>query len=78
MAFSLTRAIWLSDTKAIKALGSASDWTFNAQETHRLATANEEGVISGATRWLSRNQMFNEGYEDLFAVDFIGNSDIGI
>jgi len=50
----------------------------NKDGKFKVATANEEGVISGATRWLNGNQMFNEGYEDLFAMDFNGNSDIGI
>ena len=45
---------------------------------YKVATANEKGVINGVTRWLNGNQMFREGYEELFAIDFNGNSEIGI
>ncbi len=43
----------------------------------KVVSANDEGVIGGATRWLNGNQMINEGYEELFAMDFNGNSQIG-
>ena len=43
----------------------------------KVVSANDEGVIGGATRWLNGNQMINKGYEELFAMDFNGNSQIG-
>ena len=44
---------------------------------YKVVTADDEGVIVGATRWLNGNQMFDEGYEDLFAMDFNGNNRVG-
>ena len=44
---------------------------------YKVATANNEGIVGGTSRWLNGNQMFNEGYEDLFAMDFNGNNQIG-
>ena len=44
---------------------------------YKVVSANDEGVIGGVTRWFNGNQMFNEGYEELFAMDFNGNSQIG-
>lgn len=49
----------------------------NKEGKHKVAFTNEDGVISGATRWLDGNQMFDEGYEDLFAMDFNGNNRVG-
>ena len=49
----------------------------NKEGKCKVVSANEEGVIGRSTRWLNGNQMFNEGYEDLFAMDFNGNSEIG-
>jgi len=43
----------------------------------KVVSADEEGVIGRATRWLNGNQMFNEDYEDLFAMDFNGINQIG-
>ena len=40
---------------------------------YKVVTANEEGVIGGATRWLNGNQMFDSGYEEVFSMDFNGN-----
>ena len=49
----------------------------NQEGKFKVATANDEGVVGGTSRWLNGNQMFNEGYEELFAMDFNGNSEIG-
>ena len=43
----------------------------------KVVSANEEGVIGRATRWLNGDQMFNEGFEGLFVIDFDGNNQIG-
>ena len=50
----------------------------NKEGKYKIASASHEGVVSGTTRWLNGNQMMNEGYEELFAIDFNGNSEIGI
>jgi len=68
---------------AIKAVETTSGFSVlvegqrNKEGKYKVATANDEGVIDGATRWLNGNQMYNEGYEELFIMDFNGNSDIG-
>lgn len=49
----------------------------NKEGEYKVVSANQEGVISGATRWLNGNQMFNQGYENLFAIDFNGDSQVG-
>ena len=49
----------------------------NKDGKFKVVSANDEGVIGEATRWLNGNQMHNEGYEELFAMDFNGNSEIG-
>ena len=49
----------------------------NKEGKFKVASANDEGVVGGTTRWLNGNQMFNEGYENLFEMDFNGNSEIG-
>ena len=43
----------------------------------KVISTNEEGIISIKTRWLNGNRMNDEGYEDLFYLDFNGNSEIG-
>ena len=43
----------------------------------KVASADDEGVIGRATRWLNGNQMTGGGYEDLFAMDFNGNNQTG-
>ena len=40
---------------------------------YKVVSANEEGVIRRATRWLNGNQMLRSGYEEVFAMDFNGN-----
>ena len=49
----------------------------NKEGKFKVVSADDEGVIGGATRWLNGKQMFIEGYEDLLALDFNGNSQIG-
>ena len=49
----------------------------NKDGNYKVASADNEGVISGASRWLNGNQMTNEGYEELFLMDFNGNNQIG-
>ena len=49
----------------------------NKDGNYKVASADNEGVISGASRWLNGNQMTNEGYEELFSMDFNGNNQIG-
>ena len=49
----------------------------NKDGKFKVVSADDEGVIGGATRWLSGNQMLNEGYDELFAMDFSGNNQIG-
>ena len=48
----------------------------NKEGKFKVVSADDEGVIDGATRWLNANQMLNEGYEDLFATDFNGINQI--
>ena len=68
---------------AIKAVETSSGFSVlvegqrNKEGQFKVATANDEGVVGGASRWQNGNQMFNEGYEDLFAMDFNGNNQIG-
>ena len=50
----------------------------NKEGKFKVVSADQEGVIGRATRWLNGNQMLNEGYEELFAMDFNSNSEIGI
>ena len=49
----------------------------NKDGNYKVASADNEGVISGASRWLNGNQMTNEGYEELFLMDCNGNNQIG-
>ena len=49
----------------------------NKEGKFKVATANDEGVVGGTSRWFNERQMANEGYEDLFAIDFNGNGEIG-
>lgn len=49
----------------------------NKDGKFKVVSASEEGVIGGATSWLNGGQITNEGYEDLFAMDFNGNNYIG-
>ena len=68
---------------AIKAVETNSGFSVlvegqrNKDGKFKVATANDEGVVGGTSRWFNGNQMFNEGYEDLFAMDFNGNNQIG-
>ena len=68
---------------AIKAVETNSGFSVlvegqrNKEGKFKVATANDEGVVGGTSRWFNGNQMFNEGYEDLFAMDFNGNNQIG-
>ena len=75
-----TSRMW-DATKAVEVDGGFSvlvEGQQNKEGKFKVVSANEEGVIGGATRWLNGNQMLNEGYEELFAIDFNGNSEIGI
>ena len=45
---------------------------------YRVVSARDNGVISGATRWLNDQQMFRNGYEEIFDVDFNGNNTIDL
>ena len=49
----------------------------NKEGKFKVVSTNDEGVIVGATRWLSGNQMFYEGFEEMFAMDFNSNSETG-
>ena len=40
----------------------------------RVVAARDTGVISGATRWMNDRQMFRNGYEEIFEMDFNGNN----
>ena len=37
---------------------------------YRIVSARDNGVISGATRWMNERQMFRSGYEEVFDIDF--------
>ena len=41
---------------------------------YKVVSANDEGIIGKATRWLDGDQMMSEGYETLFAMDFTGDN----
>lgn len=43
------------------------------ESKYKVVSADDEGVISRATRWLNGNQMFDSGYEEIFSMDFNGN-----
>ena len=45
----------------------------NIDGKFKVVSANEQGVIGGATRWLNGNQMLDSGYEEIFSMDFNGN-----
>ena len=45
----------------------------NKEGKYIIVSADDEGVVGGKSRWLNGNQMTNEGYEELFAMDFNGN-----
>ena len=68
---------------AIKAVETNSGFSVlvegqrNKEGKFKVATANNEGVVGGTSRWFNERQMSSEGYEDLFAMDFNGNNQIG-
>lgn len=68
---------------AVKAVEIASEFSvliegdYRMDGRFRVVSANSDGVIAGATRWLTGAQMAGEDYEDVFAVDFNGNGYIG-
>ena len=45
----------------------------NIDGKFKVVSANEQGVIGGATRWLDGDQMLVSGYEEIFSMDFNGN-----
>ena len=49
----------------------------NKSRKFKVLFTSEEGVIGMRTPWLNGNRMTGESYEDLFALDFNGNSEIG-
>ncbi len=49
----------------------------NKSGKFKVLFTSEEGVIGMKTPWLNGNRMTGESYEDLFALDFNGNSEIG-
>ena len=49
----------------------------NKSGKFKVLFTSEEGVIGMKSPWLSGNRMNDESYEDLFALDFNGNSEIG-
>ena len=66
--------------KAVEAEGGFSvlvEGYRNKAGRFKVISTNEEGMISIKTRWLNGNRMNDEGYEDLFCLDFNGNSEIG-
>ena len=66
--------------KAVEADGEFSvlvEGQRNKEGKFKVVSANDQGVIGRSTRWLNGNQMFNEGYEELFVMDFNGNNSIG-
>ena len=45
---------------------------------YKVISADEEGIIGRATRWLNGSQMLDSGYEEVFAMDFNGNGVIDL
>lgn len=45
----------------------------NKEGKYKVASANDEGVVGGVTRWFNSNQMTNESCEEMFAMNFNGN-----
>ena len=45
---------------------------------YKVVSADDEGVIGRATRWLNGNQMLDSGYEEVFAMDFNGNGVVDV
>ena len=45
---------------------------------YKVVSADEEGVIGRATRWLNGNQMLDSGYEEVFSIDFNGNGVVDV
>tara|TARA_B100001057_G_scaffold11122_1_gene10585 strand:+ start:1613 stop:1987 length:375 start_codon:yes stop_codon:yes gene_type:complete len=41
--------------------------------SYRVISARENGLMSGVTGWMNERQMFRNGYEEVFGVDFNGN-----
>ena len=64
---------------AIKAVESDSGFSvlveghLSKEGKYKVVTADDEGVIGKATRWLNGNQMLRSGYEEIFSMDFNGN-----
>ena len=48
----------------------------NKEGKYRVLTASDTGLINGATRWLNEQQMYRNGYEEIFDIDFNGNGEI--
>ena len=53
------------------------DGQHNKEGKYKVASANDEGVVGGVTHWFNSNQMTNEGCDEMFAMDFNGNSQNG-
>ena len=49
----------------------------NKSGKFKVLYTSEEGVIGIKTPWLSGNRINDESYDDLFALDFTDNSEIG-
>ena len=69
---------------AIRAIQTDSGFSLLIQGSRRttltkykVADANDEGIRNGTTRWFSSSDMFDQGYEDIFSIDFNGNNQIG-
>jgi serralysin len=64
---------------AIKAVESDAGFSvlveghLSKEGKYKVVSADDEGVISRATRWLNGNQMQDSGYERIFSMDFNGN-----
>ena len=64
---------------AIKAVEADNEFSvlveghLSKEGKYKVVTADDEGVIVGATRWLNGNRMRDSGYEEVFSMDFNGN-----
>ena len=64
---------------AIKAVESDTGFSvlveghLSKEGKYKVVAADDEGVIGRATRWLNGNQMLDNGYEEVFSIDFNGN-----
>ena len=64
---------------AIKAVEADNEFSvlveghLSKEGKYKVVTADDEGVIVGATRWLNGNRMLDSGYEEVFSMDFNGN-----